>query len=46
MTKNKKNSNLSYEDKIKNFIKRQKISDIKMYEIEDKFYEKKRLLSI
>ena len=38
---NKKNSNLSYEDKIKDFIKSKKISDIKMYEIEDKFFEKR-----
>ena len=38
---NKKNSNLSYEDKIINFIKSKKISDIKMFEIEDKFFEKR-----
>ena len=38
---NKKNSNLSYEDKIKDFIKSKKISEIKMYEIEDKFFEKR-----
>ena len=38
---NKKNSNLSYEDKIKDFIKIKKISEIKMYEIEDKFFEKR-----
>ncbi len=38
---NKKNSILSYEDKIKNFIKGTKITNIKMYEIEDKFFEKR-----
>ncbi len=38
---NKKNSNLSYEDKIKDCIKNKKISEIKMYEIEDKFFEKR-----
>ena len=38
---NKKNSYLSYEDKIKDCIKSKKISEIKMYEIEDKFFEKR-----
>ncbi len=38
---NKKNSYLSYEDKIKDCIKNKKISEIKMYEIEDKFFEKR-----
>ena len=38
---NNKNSYLSYEDKIKDCIKSKKISEIKMYEIEDKFFEKR-----
>ena len=38
---NKKNSYLSYEDKIKDCIKSKKISEIKMFEIEDKFFEKR-----
>ena len=38
---NNKNTNLSYEDKIKDFIRSKKISDIKMFEIEDKFFEKR-----
>ena len=36
---NNKNTNLSYEDKIKDFIRSKKISDIKMFEIEDKEFE-------
>ena len=43
---NKKNINLSYEDKIKDFIRSKKISDIKMYEIEDKFFEKRIINSV
>ncbi len=38
---NKDNLKLTYEDKIQNFIKNKKISEIKMFEIEDKFFEKK-----
>ncbi len=38
---NKENLKLTYEDKIQNFIKSKKISEIKMFEIEDKFFEKK-----
>ena len=38
---NKNNINISYEDKIKDFISKKKISKIKMYEIEDKFFEKR-----
>ena len=38
---NKNNINISYEDKIKDFISKKKISTIKMYEIEDKFFEKR-----
>ena len=38
---NKKNSHLSYEDKIIDCIKSKKISDVKMFEIEDKFFEKR-----
>ena len=38
---NKDNLKLTYEDKIQNFIKSKKISEIKMFEIEDKFFEKK-----
>ncbi|MDC6448127.1 cryptochrome/photolyase family protein [Alphaproteobacteria bacterium] len=38
---NKNNLNLSYEDKIEDFISKNKISIVKMYEIEDKFFEKR-----
>ena len=38
---NKKNITLSYEDKIVDFIKNKKINEIKMFEIEDKFFEKR-----
>jgi len=38
---NKNNLNLFYEDKIENFISKNKISIVKMYEIEDKFFEKR-----
>ena len=40
---NKKNINLSYEDKISEFIKGKKILSIKMFEIEDKFFENRIL---
>ena len=40
---NKKNMNLSYEDKISQFIKDKKILCIKMFEIEDKFFENRIL---
>ena len=40
---NKKNMNLSYEDKISQFIKDKKILSIKMFEIEDKFFENRIL---
>ena len=40
---NKKNINLTYEDKLSEFIKSKDISEIKMFEIEDKFFEKKIL---
>ena len=38
---NKNNLNLSYEDKIKDFISKNKISIVRMFEIEDKFFEKR-----
>ena len=38
---NKSNLKKSYEDKIKDFISKKKISIIKMFEIEDKFFEKR-----
>ena len=38
---NKNNLNILYEDKIKDFISKKKISIIKMYQIEDKFFEKR-----
>ena len=41
---NKKNITLSYEDKIIDFIKNKKINEIKMFEIEDKFFEKRILI--
>ena len=40
---NKNNMNLSYEDKISQFIKDKKILSIKMFEIEDKFFENRIL---
>ena len=40
---NKQNRKLTYEDKIKDFIKNKKISEIKMFQIEDKFFEKRIL---
>ena len=40
---NKKNMNLSYEDKIGKIIKDKKILSIKMFEIEDKFFENRIL---
>ena len=40
---NKKNIDLSYEDKISHFIKGKKILSIKMFEIEDKFFENRIL---
>ena len=40
---NKKNMNLSYEDKISKIIKDKKILSIKMFEIEDKFFENRIL---
>ena len=40
---NKQNRKLTYEDKIKDFIKRKKISEIKMFQIEDRFFERKIL---
>ncbi len=38
---NKKNSHLSYENKINDFLRNKNISGVKMYEIEDKFFEKR-----
>ena len=38
---NKNNIYLSYEDKILDFISKKKISFVKMFEIEDKFFEKR-----
>ncbi|MDC0624116.1 cryptochrome/photolyase family protein [Alphaproteobacteria bacterium] len=40
---NKKNTNLSYEDKLSEFIKSKDISEINMFEVEDKFFEKRIL---
>ena len=40
---NKKNINLTYEDKLSDFIKSKNISKIKMFEVEDKFFEKRIL---
>ena len=40
---NKKNIKLSYEDKLSEFIKNKKISEINMFEVEDKFFEKRIL---
>ena len=40
---NNKNIKLKYEDKVNDFIKNKKISEIKMFEIEDKFFEKRIL---
>jgi deoxyribodipyrimidine photolyase-related protein len=40
---NKKNINLSYEDKLSDFIKSKNISEINMFEVEDKFFEKRIL---
>ncbi len=40
---NKKNINLTYEDKLSEFIKNKKISEINMFEVEDKFFEKRIL---
>ena len=40
---NKKNINLTYEDKLSEFTKSKKISEIKMFEVEDKFFEKRIL---
>ena len=40
---NKKNMNLSYEDKISKIIKDKKILSIKMFDIEDKFFENRIL---
>ena len=40
---NKKNINLTYEDKLSEFIKSKKISEINMFEVEDKFFEKRIL---
>ncbi len=40
---NKKNINLTYEDKLNDFIKSKNISEINMFEIEDKFFEKRIL---
>ena len=37
----KQNIKLSYEDKIIDFIKSKKINAIQMFEIEDKFFEKR-----
>ena len=41
---NKKNINLTYEDKLSKFIKSKKISEINMFEVEDKFFEKRILI--
>ncbi len=38
---NKNNIKLSYEDKLSEFIKNKKISEINMFEVEDKFFEKR-----
>ena len=38
---NKKNFKLTYEDKIIDFIKNKKINAIQMFEVEDKFFEKR-----
>src|SRR5210317_831679 len=38
---NKKNIKLSYEDKLNDFIKNKKINAIQMFEVEDKFFEKR-----
>ena len=40
---NKKNINLTYEDKLNDFIKSKNISEINMFEVEDKFLEKRIL---
>ena len=40
---NKKNIKLTYEDKLSEFIKNKKISEINMFEVEDKFFEKRIL---
>ncbi len=40
---NKKNIKLTYEEKLSDYIKSKKISEIYMFEIEDKFFEKKIL---
>jgi deoxyribodipyrimidine photolyase-related protein len=40
---NKKNINLTYEDKLSEFIKSKNISEINMFEVEDKFFEKRIL---
>ena len=40
---NKKNRKLTYEDKVKDFIKNKKISEIKMFQIEDRFFERRIL---
>ena len=40
---NNHNIKLSYEDKIYDYIKNKKILDIKMFEIEDKFFENRIL---
>ena len=41
---NKKNINLTYEDKLSEFIKSKNISEINMFEVEDKFFEKRILI--
>ena len=38
---NKKNIKFSYEDKLNDFIKNKKINAIQMFEVEDKFFEKR-----
>jgi deoxyribodipyrimidine photolyase-related protein len=40
---NKKNINLTYEDKLSEFINSKNISKINMFEVEDKFFEKRIL---
>ena len=40
---NKKNIKLTYEDKLSEFIKNKKISEVNMFEVEDKFFEKRIL---
>jgi len=40
---NKKNIKLTYEDKLSEFIKNKEISEINMFEVEDKFFEKRIL---